>query len=61
MAGLLRRFLDLDDDLRGVVESLPFQLEVTDARMRSVYGERWWDDVFEALRRSDGGDDDGRA
>ena len=60
IAQLLREYCRLDAELRGVIERLPYELELHDARLRLAYGERWCDDVNEVLLRRDTGDDDGR-
>jgi len=59
-ASLLRRFLEVDQELRTVLADLPFDLEMLDTRLRLVFGQRWWEDVHEALLRRDLGDDDDR-
>jgi hypothetical protein len=56
IAGLVRGYGLLAEDLLEVLRDLPYQLDLLDARLRLVCGERWWDEMFEALRRQEGGD-----
>jgi len=60
IAQALREYCRLDAELRDVIERLPYELELLDTRLRLVHGERWCDDVYEALLRRDVGDDDDR-
>jgi hypothetical protein len=61
IAGLLRSYLGLVEDLHALIAELPAELETLDARLRLVHGQRWSDDLYEALRRSVKDDRDERS
>jgi hypothetical protein len=61
IAGLLRSYFEVAEELRGVIAELPSELESLDARLRLVYGPRWSDDLYEALRRGLADDRDERS
>jgi hypothetical protein len=50
LAGLLREYRLLAERLHSATALLPFELEMTDLRLRQAFGERWWDRAFEAER-----------